>query len=60
MAMGLANLRITLTRKRHSNVALPKGRAELGKLPILIGVIGLDAKGDSGAEGSLGRNGQGG
>ncbi len=25
MAMGLANLRITL--KRHSNVALPKGRA---------------------------------
>ena len=54
MAMGLANLRITL--KRHSNVALPKGRAELGKLPILIG---LDAKRDSGAEGSLGRNGQG-
>ncbi len=54
---GLANLRITL--KRHNNVALPKpeGRAELSKLPILIG---LDAKGDSGAEGSLGRNGQGG
>ena len=57
--MGLANLRITL--KRHSNVAPPKGRAELSKLLILI-AIGLDAKrpGDSGAEGSLGRNGQGG
>ncbi len=57
MAMGLANLRITL--KRHGNVALPKGRAELGKLPILIG-LPVDAKRDSGAEGSLGRNGQGG
>ena len=41
-AAGLATLQITL--KRHNNVALPKSRAQLCKLPVLIG---LDDKRDS-------------
>ena len=41
-AKGLANLQVTL--KRHNNVALPKTRAQLCMLPVLIG---LDDKRDS-------------
>jgi hypothetical protein len=41
-AKGLASLQVTL--KRHNNVALPKTRAQLCMLPVLIG---LDDKRDS-------------
>jgi hypothetical protein len=41
-ARGLANLRVTL--KRHNNVALPKAKAQLPAVSVLIG---LDAKRDS-------------